>query len=70
MNLTARERVQDIRGIISDIEDDFEEGVPIDEVITHAAMIGLEPDKTKHEIEKLKQRGEVYEPRTDHLRTT
>jgi len=69
-DLSDREQVQNIRGIIDDIEDEFEEGAPVDEVITHAAMIGLEPDKAKHEIEKLKQRGEVYEPRTDHLRTT
>jgi hypothetical protein len=69
-DLSDRERIQNIRGIISDIEDDFEEGAPIDEVVTHAAMVGLEPDKAKHEIEKLKQKGEVYEPRTDHLRTT
>jgi replicative DNA helicase Mcm len=30
----------------------------------------MERTKAEHEIDKLKQKGEVYEPRTDHLRTT
>jgi replicative DNA helicase Mcm len=30
----------------------------------------MESSKAEHEIEQLKQKGEVYEPQTDHLRTT
>jgi replicative DNA helicase Mcm len=30
----------------------------------------MEQSKAEHEIDKLKQKGEVYEPSTDHLRTT
>jgi len=39
-------------------------------VIERAEEVGMEASKAEHEIEKLKQQGEVYEPRTDHLRTT
>jgi replicative DNA helicase Mcm len=67
---TQRDRIQNIRGIISDIEDEYDEGAPIDVVVERAEEVGIEESKAEHEIEKLKQKGEVYEPRTDHLRTT
>ena len=67
---TQRDRIQNIRGIINDIEDEYDEGAPIDVVVERAEEVGIDESKAEHEIEKLKQRGEVYEPRTDHLRTT
>ena len=67
---TQRDRIQNIRGIIADIEDEYDEGAPIDVVVERAEEVGIDESKAEHEIEKLKQRGEVYEPRTDHLRTT
>jgi len=67
---SQRDRIQNIRGIINDIEDEYDEGAPIDVVIERAEEVGIDESKAEHEIEKLKQRGEVYEPRTDHLRTT
>jgi len=67
---SQRDRIQNIKGIIDDIEDEYDEGAPIDVVIERAEEVGIDESKAEHEIEKLKQRGEVYEPRTDHLRTT
>jgi replicative DNA helicase Mcm len=67
---SQRDRIQNIRGIIDDIEDEYDEGAPIDVVVDRAEEVGIDESKAEHEIEKLKQRGEVYEPRTDHLRTT
>ena len=67
---SQRDRIQSIRGIIDDIEDEYDEGAPIDVVVERAEEVGIEESKAEHEIEKLKQKGEVYEPRTDHLRTT
>ena len=32
--------------------------------------LGLEESKAETEIENLRRKGEVYEPRTDYLRTT
>ncbi|ERJ07432.1 cell division control protein 21 [Halorhabdus tiamatea SARL4B] len=66
----ARERLEDIRGIVHEIEKEYDEGAPVDVVVEEAEKIGMKPSKVEHEIEKLKQQGEVYEPRTDHLRTT
>lgn len=67
---SQRDRIQNIKGIIAEIEDRFDEGAPVQRVIRHAKRVGIDKSKTEHEIDKLKQKGEVYEPRTDHLRTT
>jgi len=67
---SQRDRIKNIRGIIADIEAEYDEGAPVDVVIERAEEAGMEASKAEHEIEKLKQQGEVYEPRTDHLRTT
>jgi len=66
---SQRDRIQNIKGIIGDIESEYDEGAPIDVVLERAEEVGIEESKAEHEIEKLKQKGEVYEPRTDHLRT-
>ncbi|MFB6134050.1 MAG: MCM family protein, partial [Halanaeroarchaeum sp.] len=67
---SQRDRIKNIKTLIEEIEDDFEEGAPIDEILARAEEVGMERSKAEHEIDKLKQRGEVYEPSTDHLRTT
>ena len=66
---SQRDRIQNIKGIIGDIEAEYDDGAPIDVVIERAEEVGIDESKAEHEIEKLKQKGEVYEPRTDHLRT-
>ena len=66
---TQRDRIKDIKSLISEIESEYDEGAPVDEVLDRAEEMGLERSKAEHEIEKLRQKGDVYEPRTDHLRT-
>ncbi|MFB6152089.1 MAG: LAGLIDADG family homing endonuclease, partial [Haloarculaceae archaeon] len=67
---SQRDRIKNIKHLIADLEEEYDEGAPVDVVVERAEEIGTEPSKAEHEIEKLKQKGEVYEPRTDHLRTT
>jgi replicative DNA helicase Mcm len=67
---SQRDRIKNLKQLISEIEEDYEEGAPVDEVMARADEIGMEQSKAEHEIDKLKQKGEVYEPSTDHLRTT
>ncbi|WP_328767129.1 hypothetical protein [Haloarcula nitratireducens] len=67
---TQRDRSQDIRGIVDALAEQFDDGAPIAAVVKRAHLVGIGQDKAEHEIETLKQKGEVYEPRTDHLRTT
>ncbi|QIB72913.1 ATPase [Halogeometricum borinquense] len=66
-----RDRIKNLKQLISDIEDEYEEGAPVDEVISRATTeLNLDESKAEQEIENLRRKGEVYEPRTDHLRTT
>ncbi|MFB6206165.1 MAG: minichromosome maintenance protein MCM [Haloglomus sp.] len=67
---SQRDRIKSLRGIIEELEDEYEEGAPFEEVLEMAESNGTDRDKAEHEIEKLKQRGEVYEPSQGHLRTT
>jgi replicative DNA helicase Mcm len=67
---SQRDRIKNIKHLIADLEDEYDEGAPVDVVIERAEEAGMDATKAEHEIEKLKQKGEVYEPRTDHLRTT
>jgi replicative DNA helicase Mcm len=67
---SQRDRIKNIKQLIADIEEEYDEGAPIDVVLDRADEIGMDASKAEHEIEKLKQKGEVYEPSTDHLRTT
>ena len=62
--------VKNLKTVIGKIEDDYDEGAPVEKVIQKAALLGMDPDKAEHEIQKLKQQGEVYVPSHDHLRTT
>jgi replicative DNA helicase Mcm len=67
---SQRDRIKNIKQLISDIEEEYDDGAPVDIVLERADEIGMDESKAEHEIDKLKQKGEVYEPSTDNLRTT
>ncbi|WP_424013628.1 LAGLIDADG family homing endonuclease [Halorubrum xinjiangense] len=67
---SQRDRIKNIKGLIAEIEEEYEEGAPVDEVLDRAGEIGMDPGKAEQEIEKLRTKGEVYEPKQGHLRTT
>ena len=67
---TQRDRIKNIKGLIADVEEEYEEGAPLEEVLDRAGEIGMDPGKAEAEIEKLRTKGEVYEPKQGHLRTT
>ncbi len=67
---SQRDRIKNIKQLISDVEEEYDDGAPADVVLERAGEIGMDESKAEHEIEKLKQKGEVYEPSTGNLRTT
>ena len=67
---SQRDRIKNIKGLIADIEEEYEEGAPVEEVLDRAGEIGMDQTKAEQEIEKLRTKGEVYEPKQGHLRTT
>jgi replicative DNA helicase Mcm len=70
MSKSQRDRVKNLKALIEEIEAEYEEGAPVEEVIDRADELGMNESKADHEVEKLKQKGELYEPRQGHLRTT
>ncbi|WP_049922291.1 LAGLIDADG family homing endonuclease [Halopiger djelfimassiliensis] len=67
---SQRDRIKNLKQLISDIEEEYDEGAPVDIVLERAEEVGMDHSKAEHEIENLKQKGEVYEPSTGNLRTT
>jgi replicative DNA helicase Mcm len=67
---SQRDRVKNILDLVGEIEEEYDEGAPVDVVVERAEEQGIEPSKAEHEIEQLKQKGEVYTPTKGHLRTT
>jgi replicative DNA helicase Mcm len=65
-----RERIRTVKEIIKDMEGDWEEGAPHHDIVDVANDIGMEKQKVEHELEKLKQKGEIYEPQSKHYRTS
>ncbi|MGN8217952.1 LAGLIDADG family homing endonuclease [Halococcus morrhuae DSM 1307] len=67
---TQRDRVKNMKALIGELENEYDSGAPVEEVLDRAEETGMERSQAEHEIEKLRRQGEVYEPQTDHLRTT
>jgi len=65
-----RNQIKSVKNIIAEIAAEHDRGAPVDVVFERAEIEGIDPTKAKHKINKLKQKGEVYEHPTDHLRTT
>ena len=66
---TQRDRVKNVKALIGEIEEEFDEGAPVEEVLDRAEEVGMDAGKAEHEIEKLKEKGELYQPNKDHLRS-
>jgi replicative DNA helicase Mcm len=67
---SQRDRVRNLLDIVAEIEAEYDEGAPVDVILERCEEIDISEQKAEHEIDKLKQKGEVYEPQPNHLRTT
>jgi len=59
--------VEDVIAVLNGAPEKHPEGAPVEKVIEKCE---LEEQEAQDRIEELKQAGDVYEPRTDHLRGT
>lgn len=66
----SEQRHGNIKQVIATLESHHEEGAPEEMVAQVLTDEGMDHSKIRSEIEKLRKKGEVYEPRTGHLRTT
>jgi DNA replicative helicase MCM subunit Mcm2 (Cdc46/Mcm family) len=66
-----RERIQNVKDLVAEIEARNEEGAAIADVArVGVSECGIDAATLHNEIEKLRTKGEVYEPQQGHLRTT
>lgn len=70
MSNSQRQRVKNIKSLISELEAEYADGAPVDELKEVAEDVGMNGVKVDGEIEKLKEKGEIYEPTQGHLRTS
>jgi len=65
---TQRDRIKTTKSIVAELEAEHDEGAPIEVVFERAGEEGLDHLDAKHEIEKLRKQGDVYEPTDGYLR--
>jgi len=65
---SQRDRIKNVKGIIRELQEEYDDGAPYEQVLDRAETGGIERSKAEHEIQKLKDKGDIYEPKTDHLR--
>jgi replicative DNA helicase Mcm len=63
-----RDRIMIIKKIIEDLEENYDKGVPEEEILNAAEDEGIDRIKAKEILRKLKQMGEIYTPKYDHYR--
>lgn len=67
---SQQKRIKDILSIIEEQEQEYDAGVPTKVVLQEAMDRDYGKEKSRHEIQSLKDNGEIYEPKQDHLRTS
>ncbi len=67
---SQRDRIKNVKQLIANIAEEYKGGAPEEVIFDRANEVGLNSSKAEHEIDKLKQKGEVYETPEGGLRTT
>ena len=66
---THQDSRRTLKAVVGELEDDYDEGAPVEAILGYAEGIGMDRDTAANEIETLRRQGDVYEPTTDHLRS-
>ncbi|KAB1186941.1 MULTISPECIES: minichromosome maintenance protein MCM [Haloferax] len=68
---TQRDRIKNLLELIRTMQEEYEEGAPHDEVVERAnAELNMDEKTVNDQLEKLKMKGDIYEPRGDVYRAT
>jgi replicative DNA helicase Mcm len=68
---SQRERIKDLKNIIMDLSAEYGTGgVPADKILEKAQEHGLTKEKVEKEIKKLKEIGEIFEPKVGYYSHT
>jgi replicative DNA helicase Mcm len=67
---TQKNRIKNVKDVVSELETEYDNGAPKEEVLKLCVEKGLNAEKAKHEIGKLLDKGEIYQPQHDHFRVS
>jgi replicative DNA helicase Mcm len=67
---SQRQSVGIVKGVIRRLEAGTDHGAEYSEVVRECEREGVAPDKVQSIVERLKQQGEAYSPRENHLKLT
>lgn len=59
---SQKDRMRNVKGLITELNDQYENGAPYDELVELAEQADLSKDKLDHALEKLSNERQVYEP--------
>jgi len=60
-----RERIKNVQAVIREMQAGKAGGVPYEDIFEKLEEQGISQEKAQHEIEKLKKKGDAYEPKTN-----
>lgn len=66
---SQRDRIKTMKALVAEVESNHDDGAPIEAVLDRAEETGFGRSQAEHELETLRDQGDVYEPATDRLRT-
>ena len=69
-SVEQRNRIKEMKQVISLVEAHSEDGAPLQEVYSITAILDVDHDIAKEALENLRKQGEIYEPRSQVVRTT
>ena len=67
---SQRERVRKLHNIIRELSAEYDKGAPLDVVYDRAEQVGIQRTRAEIDIQKLKDKGEIYSPAEDTLKPT
>ncbi len=67
---SQRQSVGIVKQVIRDLEAGSDHGAEYSEVVSHCERKGVSPDQVQKIVDRLKQQGEAYSPRENHLKLT
>jgi len=65
---TQRDRIMILKKIIEDLEKEFAKGVPEKEILDEAEAHGIDRNRARELLYKMRERGELFCPRPDHYK--
>jgi len=65
-----RDRIHTLLDIIAEKQEEYDKGAPLEDILMVAMDHDMGKNQTEHDLQKLKDQGEIYENGTDYFRTT